>query len=456
MRFKTTILLSVILILLGSYLYFFELPAQKVQEEAKRTEGKLFSFATHEITRVVIRGPKGEIDLEYFPGHPDSPWRIFNPVETEANQYAGTDLGTLLEGIRASRLVEENPTDLANFGLDPPVFSVIITLQKNDTEIIEIGNENLTRTDVYVRKGLGTSLYLVPASIKKVLNKDLRSWRRTEVFPYSSFDISMMRLISPQGILELSKDDDGWAMHVETIQSGKNKILSLRGNASEVANLLGSIVNLQGNTFIDRGKAEKKKKFAAPRLKITVKVGAVERTGTFYKDDVIPGLINVVTKPLDPIFQLHENELAAILQPFETYRDRRVVALTFPEEIERLEISRPNANFILNKKDGDWFVMGKETKILKETRQISRLLTYLYNLQITSFLDDLDKNGPDTAFDLPLLVLNLKAKDDRPLAKITFGKIEGEKIVVMSSWQPKPFTLKKEVLEQIPDEETFF
>jgi len=262
----------------------------------------------------------------------------------------------------------------------------------------------------------------------------------------------MMRLISPQGILELMKDEEGWAMHVETIQSGKTRILSLRGDASEVANLLGSIVNLQGNTFIDHGKEEKEKKFAPPLLKITVKVGAVKRTGTFYKDDEVPGMTNVVTMPLDPIFQLHENDLAAIIQPFETYRDRRVVALTFPEEIERLEISRPNTNFILNKKDGDWFVVGKQTKIIEETRYISRLLNYLYNLQTTSFLDDLDKNGLDAAFDFPLLVLNLKAKDERPLAKITLGKIEGDQIVAMSSWQPTPFTLKGEVLERIPDE----
>lgn len=456
MRFKATIVLSFVLVLLGAYLYFVEFPSEKKGAEEQLVAGKLFSFSTREITRIVIHRPEGVIDLEQFPEHPTTPWRIFNPVQTVANQQLGEALGALVTDIKASRLVEAKPADLVNFGLDPPRFTVIITLQKNNTEIIEIGDENLTGSDLYVRKGMGTGLYLVPAGIRKLLSKDLYAWRQREVFPYSSFDISGMRLESEKGMLELNQETEGWSMKVVRPGQRMDAAAHFRGDGTEIANLMGSLVNLRGTTFIDVNKKEKRSKLGPPLLKITVKVGKVEREAFFYRDDEDHGLIDVVTLfDFDPIFQLSEKELGTIEPPFDTYRDRRVVLLTFPEEIETLEIKRPDEAFVLKKTKGKWQIEGGNSAPLKEVREISRLLADLYNLKVASFEDTLDLASDQAGIQNPRLQLILKGKDDKSLGEIVFGKIEGEHVMASSSAQPFSFMLHKSILDRIPRKKDF-
>lgn len=450
MRFKSTVFLTIILIILGFYLYFVEFPEDEKKREIVLKEGKLYSFMPNDITRVVIRRPEGEIDLEHFPGHPETPWKIFQPVVTVANPQIGEDLAARLAGMKASRLVEAKPRELVDFGLDPPAYTVIVTLQRNDTEIVEVGDENLTGSDVYVRKGEGTSLYLVPAGIKELLSKDLMAWRQKEVFPYSSFDIGMMRLVSPRGILDLSKDENGWSMRTERIENGETISNDLRGDGSEIANLLGSIVNLQGQAFIDRGKEAKIRRFAPPLLKIRIQVGKVEREGVFYQDDEDPNMIDVVTLPTDPIFQIPAVDLKVLDQAFETYRDRRVVSLTFPEEIESLEIVRPNEHFHLSKQDGQWVINGKETLPIEASGAVSRLLTDLFNLRVASFLDGVDSASPETGLDRPALRLHLKGKNSLPLGEISLGSVKDATVYSKSTGQPFLFALNKDILDRIP------
>ncbi len=451
MRFKATILLSGILILLGAYLYFIEFPGEKKAAEEQLRSGKLFSFGSEEITRVVIRGPRGEIDLEQFPEHPTSPWRIFNPVETVANQQLGQQLADLLTGIKTSRLVEAKPKDLIDFGLDPPQFTVIITLQRHNTEIIEVGAENLTGSDVYVRKGEGTSLYLVPAGIRTLLSKNLFEWRQRDVFPYSSFDINRMRLESEKGQLTLEQDEEGWSMRVLRPGQRQKEAIEFRGNGGEIANLLGSLVNLRGITFVDKGKEEKKQRLGSAIFKISIKVGKVEREALFYQDDEMPELIDVVTRfEFDPIFQMSKKELEAIEQPFNTYRDRRLVHLTFPEEIEDLEIRRSDEVFVLKKKEGQWWMEGKDDAPLQEVGMVSRLLTDLYNFNVQSFEDALDMDSTLSGLQNPRLTIIMKGKNQNALGEIRFGKIEGDRVYARSSAQAFPVSLDASVLERIP------
>ncbi len=453
MRFKGTIFLTALLIALGLYLYFVELPSDEKNRAAAIKKAKLFAFEMSEITRVRIRSATNEIELEYFPGHPANPWRIFDPVETVANERAGDEIATFLTDLKSSRLVEETPTNLKDFGLDPPDYTVIITLQRNNTEIVEVGSANLTGSDVYVRIGEGTSLYLVRAGIKDLLDKDLQDWRRQEVFPYQPSDIGQIQLLSVNGLMSLSRDELGWAMQVDRAMVNETK--HFRADRNEVANLLGSIVSLRGEHFIDFGKDAKRANFAPPIMRVTLKIGAVEREGSFYVDDEKPDIVNIVASPVDPIFQVSKKQLKTLQQPFENYRDKVLLSLGFPGQIEHLEIIRPDEHFIIEKKEGLWWFENKkggEAKQVENTLLISQVLSDLYHLRAEQFLDELDPASSEAGFVKPQVILKVKGKDDISLGEIIFGKVKGELLYAKSSGQPTPLFLLKETLSQIPQQ----
>ncbi|MFQ5780003.1 MAG: DUF4340 domain-containing protein [Nitrospiria bacterium] len=456
MRFKATVVLTAFLIILGIYLLYIELPREEKQKTAALTAGRLFSFSTLEITRVRIEGPKGVFELEYFPDHPESPWRMFLPVVTIANEDAASRLASQLEGIRSNRLIEERPTDLKDFGLDPPAYTVIITLNQTDTEILEIGSENLTGSDVYVRKGQGTSLYLVPAGIKGFLDKDLKDWRQQEVFPAASFDIKKVQIQSSRGLLQVSRDDEAWSVRIEPPEGADRKPVSARGDAGEISNLLGSLVNLRGDSFIDKQKEAVKEGLGSPILKIKLGVSEVERDGEFYRTENDPGVVYVVTTDLAPIYQISEQSFEAIDQPFSAFRDKRVVTLTTPEQIEEITIDRSGESLLLQRKEGAWWMEKPAQKKVEAAGRISRLLTDIYNLRVEEFLDELDRKSPKAGLNNPTLSLQLKGKGGVSLGDIAFGRIEGEKIYARSTGHPSPFFLNKGERDRLPTKEDLF
>lgn len=465
MRFKGTIFLTLLLILLGVYLYLIELPSEKKKTDVLLQEGKLYNFELHEISRLTVRNPQGEMEIEYFPGHPASPWRIFHPIETIADQNAANELAMRLMNLKFSRLVEALPTELKDFGLDPAPYRVLITLNQTNTEILEIGGENLTGSDVYVRKGEGTSLYLVPAGIKELLNKDLTAWRQREIFPFASEDILEIQLTSPRGHLKLSKEKEDWRMESQSAEKEGGNTLTVRGNRGEIANLLGSIVNFRGSDFIDFKKNQWKENFGPPLMKLTLKVSKVEREAIFYKDGINPDLVYVLTNDFDPIFQITDADLRSIDQSFEIYRDRHLVALDFPEQIQTLKIKRPEGSFSLTKKEDRWWFTkdgvsntpenGGSPREVKSER-ISQVLTNLYHLRLETFQDELKADTPETGLKNPQMTLHLQDKNGDSLGKMDFGRIEKDSIYGKSTGQPHPFLLKKSFLEQIPHEKDFF
>lgn len=456
MRFKATVILSTVLILLGGYLLIIELPREEKLKAAKQASERLFSFTNLEITRIRIESRKGTFELEYFPEHPESPWRIFTPVPTIADQETASRLAALLENLRSNRLIEENPDNLIDFGLDPPAFTVIVTYNQTNTEVIEVGIENLTGSDVYVRQGLGTAVYLVPAGIKSFLNKDLNAWRQKEVFPAASYDIKKIQIQSSRGRIQVMRQGEDWTFQIEPPAGSDRKTISGRGDAGEISNLLGSLINLRGDGFIDKQKAAVKQNLGTPILSLKLGVSKVERDSAFYRTENDPGVVYVVTKDFAPIYQISEKSFQAIDQAFSVFRNKRLLSLATPEEIEEIEISRQGKQLHLKKREGSWWMETPTSRKVETPETISRLLTDLYYLQAEAFLDETDLKSPGTGLSRPGISIQIKGKGGHSLGKVDFGKIEGGKIHARSSHHASVLLVDKRELDRLPEETELF
>lgn len=440
MRFKATIVLSILLILLGAYLLYVEIPGAEKKKEAEIQAKRLYSFTQSEITALTIRRPGGVlVEVEHFPDHPEDRWRLIQPVSTVADERTASALASQLERLESTRLVEAKPSELKEFGLDPPAYTVIITLNQVDTEILEIGTENLTGSEVYVQKGEGTSLYLVPAGIRKALGKELNEWRRREIFPFTPAEVKEIRMASPRGSVEVAREAEGWSM---------KKPGPAPGDPSEISNLLGSLVNLRGDDFIDDQKEEKQKAFGAPLLKVTLKVNQVDREAAFYKSKNEPDAVYAVTaSPYAPIYKISQQSFQTVDLPPSTLRDKKVVSLADPQQVEEIEIARPAKKLLLVKKEGSWLLDGDAAKKV-DAAKVSRFLSDLHGLRAESFLDAKEAARASS----PLATIRLKGKEGKEIDEVVFARLEGNRLHGRSSHQPGAFLLPKEALDRIPEE----
>ncbi|TAK00571.1 MAG: DUF4340 domain-containing protein [Candidatus Manganitrophaceae bacterium] len=450
MRFKATIFLSLVLVLLGGYLFYVELPGEKKKQEAEVMQKRLYSFSPSAITNLTIQSANGaSIDFLHEPADPDNPWRITHPVEALANDAAASALASQLERLESTRLVEEKSEDLKEFGLDPPAYMVIITLHRTDTEILEVGSENLTGNEVYVRKGAGTPVYLVPVSIKKSLNKDLAGWRRQELFHFASTDVKRVRIDSPRQQIEIAREGDDWRI---------KKPIQAKGDPTEISNLLGSLSGLRGEDFIDVNKEDWKKGFGSPILKLNLLVGGLEREALFYKAPLNPESVYAVTTPLAPIYKLSGEAFKILEEPASVYRDRRLVDLTDPSQVEQIAIRRGREPMLLEKKEGEWWIKKGAVPKKVDGSLVNALLFELNELRVDRFpepplpapakvgLSDGLENGTATG---PAWSIQLKGKEGKSLSEISFGRAEGSQVYAQSTHQSGPVLLKQEEVDRV-------
>lgn len=179
-------------------------------------------------------------------------------------------------------MIEEKAEDLKEFGLDPPIYTVIVTLNRVDTEILEVGSENLTGSEVYVRKGAGTPVYLAPASIKQALNKELKDWRRQELFRFASTDVKRVQIESPHQQIEITREEEGWQIRWPSERSGHQKPIQAKGTPMK-SRICSAVFRAFGDDFIDTRKADWLKGLGEPILKLTLLVGALEHPAVFTK-----------------------------------------------------------------------------------------------------------------------------------------------------------------------------
>lgn len=439
MRFKATIALSLLLLILGGYLYYVELPSDKKKEEAEIKQKRLYTFSEPSITNMTIQNASGEvIEFLHDPAHPEEKWRIIRPVEALANDAAASMLASQIERLEAGRVVEEKPEALNEFGLDPPAHSVIITLNRVDTEILEVGNESLTGNEVYVRKGEGTPVYLVPAAIKKLLNKDLRGWRQQEVLRFAATDVKRVQIESPRQQLDLARDGEGWQI---------KKPIQSKGDPMEVSNLLGSLSSLRGEDFIDDRKEERKKEFGAPVLKVHLLIAEIEREARFYKLPNDPEAVYAVTTPLAPIYKLSAQALKALEEPAATYRDKRAVDLGGSASVEQIVLKKKGETETLEKKEGSWSIRGTSKKVA-DPGKVNALLSDLSDLRVARFLEAAP--APEKAgLAEPEWSIQIKGSEGKLLGEVAIGRTEGETVYARSNNQPGPFLLHKEEVDRL-------
>ena len=123
MRLRTTVILIILLLGLGAYVYWVELP--KAEQEAKKKT--LFDFTAANVTEVDLTYADREIVLK----KPGEEWRLAKPIDSPADQTTAKNLVNAIAECEVKKTLDETATDLPQYGLEPPF--VKVTVKNVDT-----------------------------------------------------------------------------------------------------------------------------------------------------------------------------------------------------------------------------------------------------------------------------------------------------------------------------------
>jgi len=215
MKFRSTLwnTLWLILILTGLVLYlvFIEAPtAEKKDEEESRSKHALH-FLVEEVEGFDLIKPSGTIKIQRNPKN--SRWNITEPLAVPGEDGVINQLLLTLEEARITRVVDEEPKNLADFGLQDPPLKIALRFETGEPKTLLVGDASPIGHDIYIKLADEKRVLLsfldknqLNASLNDLRNKALLDFVARDVTAVDlKFDKETQRFVKEGGALETDR-----------------------------------------------------------------------------------------------------------------------------------------------------------------------------------------------------------------------------------------------------------
>src|SRR5688500_8301401 len=114
-RLRSTLILLAVLIGLGAYISFKKWNEPSLVE-IRASRPKVLAVTPDTVEHVTVRSASGETTILT---KVDETWRITSPVAADADELAISGITRDLGNLEILRVLDEKPSDLKQYGLDP-------------------------------------------------------------------------------------------------------------------------------------------------------------------------------------------------------------------------------------------------------------------------------------------------------------------------------------------------
>ncbi|NET01546.1 MAG: DUF4340 domain-containing protein [Sphaerospermopsis sp. SIO1G1] len=179
---KTTLILIVLALGLGTFVYFTETRVTNKQEEVKQTKVKLFDFTADDVQFLSIQTKEMTVNIERSDKSEPPKWLLKLPVDEVANDAIVSYLMDLLVG-KGEKISSPNNDQMSEFGLDKPFATINIKLKNENSYQLTLGKSNFNESLLYAQVGTGDdnnekkAVFLVSKDFANAVNRELSEWQ---------------------------------------------------------------------------------------------------------------------------------------------------------------------------------------------------------------------------------------------------------------------------------------
>lgn len=266
---RSLLVLLVLAVGLGAYIYLVEM---KRDPNAGTAKAKVFSVESANITQVDVHASSGDVTSLKKTG---DTWAIESPIKAKADDATVTSLLDALASMDVDRALDDNPTSLAQYGLEPPRYTVVFRTTDAAEHRLEVGDKTPTGSDVYARVGGQPRLFLTPAFHGDSLNRSTFDLRDKHVLAFSRDAVDTVTIdAAGQQAVQLARTGSDWKLTAP---------LAAPADFSPVDGLLGRLDQVRMQSVVEEGSeptpAELKTwGLDAPRLTVTLGSGSSKAT----------------------------------------------------------------------------------------------------------------------------------------------------------------------------------
>jgi len=420
----STLALIVVLAALGAYIYF--VTWKKTPDTASTQEKVFVGFAADKVEELKVTSDKGDVTtLKKANGA----WQIVAPVTASADESEVSGLVSALGQLSVVRVVDENPSDLKDYGLVSPRLEVDYKpAGATDYQRILVGDKSPTGSDLFAKRNSDKRVFLIPATQETTFNKGTFDLRDKVVLKFERDKVDGIDVTADGKALQFAKDNTDWKL---------TQPLQARADYGSVEGLIGRLQTTAMKSLVaDNASPADLKKYGLDKPAVTVelKMGSARATfavggkaegNTVYARDVSKTAVVTVDGMLADELKKGAGE----------YRRKDVFEFR-PFNATRLEITRGSQTVAFEKVKGDgkdavdkWKRVSPAADADKD--KMDSLLSRLSNMRATAFVDASAKTG----LDQPVMIVSAKFDDGKKEERVTFGKA-GADVYVSKPGEP--------------------
>ena len=408
---RSTIALIVVLGGLGAYIYFVASKAEDTGVKRDRLFPALSSDAVEELT---IKSESGDVTtLKKV----DSKWTMTAPVQTRASDLDASGITSGLSGLDITRVVDENPTDVKDYGLDAPSVEVTFTSKAgNPSGKLLLGKKTTTGGSMYARKDGEKRVVLVGEFNETTFNKSTFDLRDKAIVTFDKGKVDGFDAVHGNTAFELVKKDADWMMATPIVA---------RADTSAADGLVTSLESLQMKTVVGASATpDEMKKYGLdkPAAIVNLHLGT-ERTsvavGGPASDDTV--YAKEVARP--DIFTIQKTAADDLMKQADDYRrkemfDMRAFTAT------RVEITSKGKTTVFDKVKGtgdtpqDTWKRASPAGADPDKDKFQAFVAALADIRAMSFVDAKTKTGLDTPAATIVVKFDEGKKEDRVMLAV--------------------------------------
>src|SRR5438034_1297166 len=202
---------------------------------------KLTDLITAQVSRIILKTPAGEMELEKKGDH----WEILKPLRAPGDDQKIGDLIAQVTASRIQQFVADDHGDLHPYGLAEPRGAITLFGQEDKVgQLLQIGGVPEKQKDqIYVRFAPRGFVYTLPKKIEEILNTKPDDLRDRHLVRIDTNILDRITIDAPgRGKTVLARKDENW-----TIASRNNE----PANSGEVRRFIDTLQNERVTKFVE-------------------------------------------------------------------------------------------------------------------------------------------------------------------------------------------------------------
>lgn len=440
MKFRTTLIIFAIFIVVLVLVYFFEIKGNGEGE----TEEMLVDLSSDDVQTIIFK--KEDETIAFKKDEED--WLITEPLEAKADKYEVNRLADDFSELKIERVVEEMPEEKGLEKYEIPKKEITLYFKEKEEPVkILIGMENPLDNTFFAKREDEQRIVLIPSSLKTLLEKSLFDFRMKDIFKFETDDVKEVKLQAKKTRWEAQKEGDEWFL---------KKPIHALAKSSKINDMLYSLSNLKAKEFIsEENKEAEIKKYALdqPEYKISVALPVANQEVTFFlqkQEDKLYATTSLSNK----IITAEDSILSDLEKEAEELREKDVADF-YSWEANKLHIRKGELDWTLTKSEDDNWQFESPIQEGANKSNLETFIRKIESLEAEEFIDPpLDLK--DYGLDKPQAEVKIWIKEDEEKTKevtVLIGSEdkEGKKVVIKNDRFDYLFRVDSAFLKEFPE-----